>query len=134
MQKPYGGSLNHWALILKSLNADELNKKRKQRLRKKLRTGEFQELGLSINIGFNKETTTFDSALDKWIEFVESKGWAFGGGGNEHPKEFSGFIYQPGRGTLLEQDRAAIQEWLKKQPWVTEAVVHEPQDAWHGHD
>lgn len=118
---------------MKSLDPNDINKKRKRRLRKKLRIGEFQELGLSINICFNKETITFDSALDQWIEFIESKGWAFGGGGNENNREFSGFVCQPGLGTLFEQDRAAIQEWLEKQSWITEAVVHELHDAWHGY-
>ncbi|WP_374761336.1 50S ribosome-binding protein YggL [Pseudomonas sp. sp1636] len=72
--------------------------------------------------------------MNRWIEFVESRNWAFGGGGNGDHQEFSGFICRGERGSLTEQDRGAIQEWLKQQDWVTDFAVQELQDVWHGYD
>ncbi|NHN77182.1 DUF469 family protein [Azotobacter chroococcum] len=119
---------------MKSLLPHEMNKPRSRRLRKKLRIGEFQEFGIDITIPFNKEIITFDSALDLWIEFIESKGWAFGGGGSENSELFSGFICQVNRGSLGEHDLAEIQKWSKNQNWIKGAITQQLQDAWHGHD
>lgn len=116
---------------MKSLSAYEINKPRNRRLRKKLRIGEFREFGIEIQIPFIKDIITLDAALDLWVEFVESKGWAFGGGGNENSELFSGFICHPGRGTLVEHDLLAIQEWSKKQHWIRGAITQKLQDAWH---
>ncbi|TCD24504.1 DUF469 family protein [Pseudomonas sp. IC_126] len=115
---------------LKSLSAHEINKPRNRRLRKKLRTAEFREYGIDIQIFFRRESISFDTALDLWIDFVDSKGWAFGGGGNEGGESFSGFICHPGRGTLAEPDLLAIQAWSKEQNWIT-CVTQNLQDAWH---
>jgi uncharacterized protein YggL (DUF469 family) len=119
---------------LKPLTPDELKKPRCRRLRKKLRVGEFQEFGLSLNISFDAAVIAFDDALDRWIDFVESKHWAFGGGGNGDNQAFSGFICRYERGSLTEQDRGAIQAWLSQQDWVTDFAVHELHDVWHGYD
>lgn len=116
---------------MKTLNVHEINKPRNRRLRKKLRIAEFREFGIDIQIPFCREIISLDAALDLWIDFVDSKGWAFGGGGNEGGESFSGFICHPGRGTLAEPDLLAIQEWSKKQNWIRGAVTHNLQDAWH---
>lgn len=116
---------------MKSLSFHEINKPRNRRLRKKLRIAEFQEFGIDIRIVFYSEIISLDAALDLWIDFVESKGWAFGGGGHEGGESFSGFICHPGRGTLDEPDLLAIQEWSKKQSWVKGDVTQTLKDAWH---
>ncbi|EIU7172588.1 50S ribosome-binding protein YggL [Pseudomonas aeruginosa] len=113
---------------MKSLSAHEIKKPRNRRLRKKLRIAEFREFGIDIRIVFCKKVISFDAALDLWIDFVESKGWAFAGGGNEGGESFSGFICHPGRGTLDEPDTLAIQEWSKKQDWIKN-VTQNLQDA-----
>ena len=61
---------------MKTLTIEQQAKSRTRRLRKKLRVGEFQELGFSISFRFDSQRYTLDQALDHWIEFVESQGGA----------------------------------------------------------
>ncbi|MCX4036816.1 50S ribosome-binding protein YggL [Aeromonas caviae] len=61
-------------------------------MRKKLRVGEFQEFGFAIDFRFDSQKYTLDQALDHWIEFVESQGWGFGGGGGEGSDILSGYL------------------------------------------
>ncbi|WP_429169088.1 50S ribosome-binding protein YggL [Aeromonas rivipollensis] len=61
-------------------------------MRKKLRVGEFQEFGFAIDFRFDSQKYPLDQALDHWIEFVESQGWGFGGGGGEGSDILSGYL------------------------------------------
>lgn len=118
---------------MKDLSAGELNKPRMRRLRKKLRVGEFQELGFEIKFQLKPDLEiAFDEALDSWIAFVESQGWTFGGGVNMASKELEGFVTKEGRGSLTEADRLAAEKWLADQEWVAEFHVEQLKDAWHG--
>jgi uncharacterized protein YggL (DUF469 family) len=66
---------------MKMLTPTEREKPRKRRLRKKLHVGEFQELGFEVRFSWQSDAEhDFDEKLDEWIDFVESQGWAFGGG------------------------------------------------------
>lgn len=118
---------------MKELSAEELNKPRKRRLRKKLRVGEFQELGFEIEFHLKSDLKiTVEEALDLWIEFVESQGWAFGGGGDIASKEIEGFVAKDGRGSLTEEDRLSAEKWLTDNEWVDDFHVGQLKDAWHG--
>lgn len=118
---------------MKELTPDEISKPRKRRLRKKLRVGEFQELGFEVEIRFAPgDEPAFDDALDAWIEFVESRSWLFGGGGTVDLGKLGGFVVKDGRGTLTEADRAAAEAWLKEAAWVEGFQVGSLKDAWHG--
>ena len=118
---------------MKELTPNQTSKPRKRRLRKKLYVGEFQEFGFSVEIHLvSGDAPTFDQALDAWIEFVESRGWLFGGGGSVDRRELGGFVVKDGRGTLAEDDRAAATAWLEEAAWVEGFRVGPLQDAWHG--
>lgn len=118
---------------MKELSAEELNKPRKRRLRKKLRVGEFQELGFMIEFHLKPDLkVTVDEALDSWIEFVESQGWAFGGGGDLVNKKIEGFVAKDGRGSLTEADRLSAEKWLSDKEWADDFHVGQLKDAWHG--
>ena len=118
---------------MKSLQPHELNKPRTRRLRKKLRVGEFQELGIYLQFTISRDSITLDSALDLWIDFVESKDWMFGGGINDDGL-LSGFLCPVHRGSLSEADCLTIQVWADTQSWITSKVTQELQDAWHNFD
>jgi uncharacterized protein len=118
---------------MKQLRSDEIKKPRKRRLQKKLRVGEFQEFGFEIEIGLSHDATiTFDDALDAWVDFVESRGWAFGGGGDINKRKLDGFVAKNGRGTLMEEDRLLAEDWLSERTWVKQFHVGQIKDAWHG--
>ncbi|WP_429169683.1 50S ribosome-binding protein YggL [Aeromonas rivipollensis] len=93
---------------------------------------EFQELGFSISFRFDSQLHTLDQALDHWIEFVESQGWGFGGGGGEGSDILSGYLASFERGTLWEVDRERARQWLDSQPGFTCTQCAELSDAWHG--
>ncbi|MCE9967497.1 YggL family protein [Aeromonas salmonicida] len=114
------------------LTTEQQAKSRTRRLRKKLRVGEFQELGFSISFRFDSQLHTLDQALDHWIEFVESQGWGFGGGGGEGSDILSGYLASFERGTLWEVDRERARQWLDSQPGFTCTQCAELSDAWHG--
>lgn len=117
---------------MKILTSEQQAKPRTRRLRKKLRVGEFQELGFAIDFRFDKQLYTLDQALDHWIEFVESQGWGFGGGGGEGSDILSGYLASFERGTLGEDDRERARQWLDSQHGFTCIQCAELSDAWHG--
>lgn len=94
--------------------------------------GEFQELGFAITFRFDSRRHTLDEALDRWIEFVESRDWGFGGGGGEGSDILSGYLSRFARGTLGEADRECAREWLESQPGFTCIRCGELSDVWHG--
>ena len=117
---------------MKILNTEQQAKPRTRRLRKKLRVGEFQELGFTISFRFDSQRYNLDQALDHWIEFVESQGWGFGGGGGEGSDILSGYLASFERGTLGEADRDRARQWLGNQPGFACIQCAELSDAWHG--
>ncbi len=100
-------------------------KQRSRRLRKKLHVGEFQEFGLAyktaIKAGSN-EVLFVDALLDELIDprGMEFGGWAAGG-----------FVSKAGRGTVTEEDRQALIDWLKQRPEVESIRISGPLDAWY---
>lgn len=116
---------------MKTLTIEQQAKPRTRRLRKKLRVGEFQELGFAIDFRFDSQLYTLDQALDQWIEFVESQGWGFGGGGGEGTDMMSGYLVSFERGSLGEGDRERARQWLDSQPGFACIQCAELSDAWH---
>ncbi|MDF5946149.1 50S ribosome-binding protein YggL [Pseudomonas aeruginosa] len=78
----------------------------KRRLRKKLRLGEFQEFGW-LRTDLRPQRPLHDDALDHLIDFVEARGWVFGGGGSPEQAEISGYLCLARVGSLDEADRKA---------------------------
>lgn len=117
---------------MKTLTIEQQAKPRTRRLRKKLRVGEFRELGFAIDFRFDNQLYTLDQALDHWIEFVESQGWGFVGGGGEGSDILSGYLTSFEQGTLGEADRVRARQWLVSQPGFACTQCAELSDAWHG--
>lgn len=99
-------------------------------MRKKLRVGEFKELGFPLAIrlkegpGPEGQEMFFEALI---TEFVEPRGLAFGGGE-------SGYLTRFGRGSATEQDRQALGSWFKKRQEVASVEIGPLEDAWYGHD
>lgn len=116
---------------MKLLKPNEMNKHRSRRLRKKLRVGEFQEFGVTIDLTFNQTILEFEQALDELLAYVEAQGYVFGGGGSMTGNEISGFLCKSERGTLTETQVTGLNGWLQQMPWITEYSVSGFIDAWH---
>lgn len=101
---------------------------RSKRLRKKLRLGEFQELGFQlhakIKVGVDEE-----KLWDLFIgEAIEANGLLFGGG---FGREINGFVTASGRGSASEEHREALVSWMEVRPEITEYKVGGLVDAWY---
>lgn len=104
------------------------DKKRSRRLRKKLRVGEFQELGFEIEVKL-----TGSRAPEEQVSFIEAflsevieprslcfSGWLKGG-----------FVAHRARGSATEDDRDSVRQWLLSRPEVESVVVGPLIDAWY---
>ncbi len=117
---------------MRSLTAVEQQKHRSRRLRKKLHVGEFQEFGFTLTFTIDLQQKRFDDALDGWLDYVESQGWCFGGGGSVSGGEIAGYLCQYDGGTLTESDRERAAKWLAAQSWVLSHQLDPLSDAWYG--
>lgn len=105
----------------------------KKRLRKKLRVGEFQELGFPVRFRISEELSEeqLGEFLGDWLtSAVEARGLQFGGGGDA--RDWEGFIELYRRGSVTEDHRRAIDQWLSEDPRVLHHEVGPLTDAWWG--
>ncbi|WP_322104969.1 YggL family protein [Paraburkholderia sp. J41] len=112
-----------------------MTKRHNRRQRKKLRLGEFQELGFAVaaSLRHGLDTVQRDALIDAFIvECVEAHCMFFGGGINE---ALNGYIVADGvRASATDVQRALVHRWLAACPEVTGVTVSPLSDARHGHD
>jgi len=107
-----------------------LTKQRSRRLRKKLRVGEFQELGFQVRFELRaelseSELTAFWDAFV--LEAIERNGLAYGGG-------TEGYASSWRRGSATDAHRQTVHSWLSSRVEVLSVEVGPLADAWHGAD
>lgn len=103
-------------------------KTRSRRLRKKLRMGEFQELGFEVEMKLATNVTPAeeDSFMDAFLSgIIEPRSLIFAGGIN------SGFVARGGRASATEDDRESVRRRLLSRPEVESVVIGPLIDAWH---
>ena len=101
---------------------------RSQRLRKKLCVDEFQELGFELNLDFKEDLD--DKAIDAFLEeflkdAMEANGLGYVGGDD------FGLVCLIKRGSVNEEQRAAVEAWLKGRSELTEVTVSALIDVWY---
>ncbi|WP_155514828.1 YggL family protein, partial [Pseudomonas savastanoi] len=93
---------------------------RSRRLRKKLCVDEFQELGFELNLDFKQELDdkAIDAFLDAFLkEAMEANGLGYVGGDD------FGLVCLSKRGSVSEEQRVAVEAWLKGRSELTEVTV-----------
>ncbi len=101
---------------------------KKRRIQKKLFLGEFAMLGFDISC----ETTitdfdSYDAFVDDFIDYIDSIGLCFGGGGLEH---FEGFLCAQKRyQDATEEQKAQVVAWLEARSEVKSVEASELVDA-----
>jgi len=109
-------------------------KNRSRRLRKKLRVDEFQELGFHVDIQASDDAD-MQALLDRWlIDAMENNGMDFGGGCDMRKATIEGFVTKHGGGTLTEEHRTIVTEWLESHPEIKEFETGPLRDANNGWD
>ena len=104
----------------------------KKRLRKKLRKGEFKEIGCEVRIklaeGLSDEQA--EAFVDAFLaEAIEAHGLQFGGGAFR--AECDGYIGKY-RGSVTEAHRATVGRWLTNRADVVAYEFGPLKDAWYG--
>ena len=99
----------------------------KKRLRKKLRKGEFQEMGFYIRFRLPEDLgeEDLDAFLDQFLtEAIDAQELDFGGGGRH---EWQGFVVLNRRGSATEEHRKHVDGWLSSHPQVLEHRAQRPE-------
>lgn len=102
-------------------------RRRSRRLRKKLRVGEFQELGFDYELARPAKPSIEeqDRFLDQLLEdLVEPRGLSMGGG-------VACGLVSARKGSPTEEDRLAFDAWLRRWPSVQSVKVGPLRDAWY---
>ncbi|MCC4259318.1 50S ribosome-binding protein YggL [Pseudomonas aestusnigri] len=101
---------------------------RSRRLRKKLCVDEFQELGFELNLEFKSdlEIEAIDAFLDEFLtEAMDANNLDYVGG------EGFGLVCLAERGSVSEDQRLAVENWLKGRNELAVCEVGPLQDAWY---
>jgi len=110
-------------------------KRHNQRQRKKLRIGEFQELGFLVSAALRAPISDAerDALLDAFLEScIEANGMLFGGGINQ---DLDGFIVSSSaRSSATEEQREGVRRWLAGRNEFDAVTVGPLVDAWRGHE
>lgn len=105
------------------------------RQRKKLRVGEFAELGFTLEatLANGLEVNAEDALLDAWLNQVDSHGVSFGGsfiGGK--PSVLAGMVFPVGATKVDDNLRQELVHWLNARPEVEKLAAGELSDVWYG--
>lgn len=101
---------------------------RSQRLRKKLCVDEFQELGFELNLDFKEDLSeeAIDAFLEAFIkEAMEANGLGYVGGDD------FGLVCLQKRGSVNEEQRAAVEAWLKGRDELVDFTASPLIDVWY---
>lgn len=106
----------------------------RKRLRKKLRRGEFTELGFAI--GFTLHAPAGSDALldivDAILEqAIEPRGLGLYAGGRN---DWTGFVVATGRRLVTEDDRVSVLAWLRSRSDIFDVRAGPLIDAWYSRE
>lgn len=113
--------------------SEERLRRMKRRLRKKLYLGEFQEHAFEIKATFNKalDDTALDALLSAFIDTIEARQLCFIGGFDA--EWLDGTLVADKRyASPSEDDRKAVEEWLKARSEVASTETSALFDAHYG--
>jgi uncharacterized protein len=104
----------------------------RRRVRKKLRRGEFKELGFELRFSLPPELDE-DQLLAFWDRFigdaVEANDLSCGGGSGH---SWDVIVFRNGRESASEKDQQLLQEWLEREAFVSDIHIGPLVDTWYG--
>ncbi|WP_043238129.1 YggL 50S ribosome-binding family protein [Stutzerimonas azotifigens] len=101
---------------------------RSRRLRKKLCVDEFQELGCELTLTYREglDSEAVNACFRAFLaEAIEGNGLGYVGG------EDYGFICLARRGSVTEEQRQRVQQWLEGRPELAEFQLSPLIDVWY---
>lgn len=115
-------------------NSKQRLKRLSPRQRKKMKVGEFTELGFSLLVTLKPQLAADaqDALLDAWLEAVDAQGVSFGGHfGGDEVQRFEGIVFPVGRTKVTEEMRASLVAWLNARDEVDAVDADELADLWN---
>jgi uncharacterized protein YggL (DUF469 family) len=101
---------------------------RSRRLRKKLCVDEFQELGFELNLNFKEDLA--DAAIDSFLEAFLHDAMTANGLGYVGGDDF-GLVCLSKRGSVNEEQRTAVEAWLKGRDELVDFTASPLIDVWY---
>lgn len=100
---------------------------RSRRLRKKLCVDEFQELGFELSFTYAADLSdeAYETFLDDLLGEIEARGLIYSG------CDEYGFVCLAKRGSVSDEQRQALEAWLKGRKELAGFQVGELVDAWY---
>lgn len=104
-----------------------------RRQRKKLRLGEFREMGFSVSAHCPPDWSDDDreAAMVALLKFIDGRELAYGGG--DSASGMDGYVTRAARGSATEDDRSAITEQMRTLGF-TDVQTSPLEDAWNAGD
>ncbi|PLK47893.1 50S ribosome-binding protein YggL [Uliginosibacterium sp. TH139] len=105
------------------------------RQRKKLRVGEYRETGFELRLVFSEalDARAYMPVWEGLRACAREEGLMLVGLGGQLPlSETDAFVCSEGPGTVREEARQAVLDWLKTQVSVREVEAGPLKDAWYG--
>jgi hypothetical protein len=101
---------------------------RSRRLRKKLGVDECQELGFELNLNFKADLA--DAVIDGFLEQFLREAMTANGLGYVGGDDF-GLVCLAKRGSVNEEQRAAVEAWLKGRDELVDFTASPLIDVWY---
>lgn len=104
------------------------------RQRKKLRVAEFRELACEMDLTFKAalDDQAYAGFIYDFIDFAEDRGLLLSAFGGQLPIASTDGLISAERGSVSEEDRAALVAWLQARPEVASAEAGPLRDGWYG--
>lgn len=102
------------------------------RQRKKMRVGEFTELGFTLKASFaaDLDHAAQDALLDAWLDLVDQQSVSFGGQ-FDATGTLEGAVFPVSSIAVTEEIRTALLDWLKGRSEVSAVEASGLFDLWH---
>lgn len=105
-----------------------------RRQRKKLRVAEFQELACELELAFKAplDDAAYAEFIYAFIDFAEARGLLLSAFGGSLPISRTDGLVSAERGSVSEEDRAALLAWLQARSEVESVTAGPLRDGWYG--
>lgn len=111
-------------------NSPKRLKRLSPRQRKKLRVGEFQELGFTVVATLHpQDDAASDAFLNAWLEAVDAHGVSFGG--HFSHGQLDGIVFPVAGVKVTAEVQATLSSWLQARAEVASVEASDLLDVWH---
>ncbi|TRX75026.1 50S ribosome-binding protein YggL [Pseudomonas mangiferae] len=101
---------------------------RSRRLRKKLCVDEFQELGFELNLTYPEGAS--DADIEAFLDSLTQEALVANGLGYVGGEDY-GFVCLGKRGSVSEEQRQAVETWLKSRKDLAGFTISPLMDVWY---